>query len=404
MRILQVNKFFSVQGGADTVFFETIKGLRDHGHTVAEFSMRLEGNMPSIYEKYFVSPVSLRANSFVERWRATQRIFSSAEVAAKLTQLVKDARPEVAHIHNAYRELSASTFLTLKKLGVPTVLTVHDMFPLVPNHNFLLGETMGEKKLGNKLLNCVRYQCVNNSWGASVVGALEGQYYRSRGIWQYLDRFICPSEFMKNKLLEYGFPVEKLRVVMNPCELPKNITPLGNKIIFFGRLHVEKGIRVFMRAVKDLTEYPVVVAGDGPEARWVDQFIRDNHLAHVERRGWVEGKLREKLLVEARAVVSPSIFYDLCSLTILEALAHGRLVVASYRGGNPELVIDGKTGWLANPEDPNDLTRAIRKAMTAPEEQAKRIIVAGESLVRQNHNLGHYLAKIEAIYSEVKKV
>ncbi|MBI5728965.1 MAG: glycosyltransferase family 4 protein [Candidatus Magasanikbacteria bacterium] len=404
MKILQINKNFSVQGGSDTVFFETINGLRQRGHTVAEFSLRRPGNMPSAYEKYFVSPVSLRATSFVERWRATRRMFSSSEVVANLTQLVKDIRPDVAHIHNAYRELSASTFLTLKNLGVPTALTVHDMFPLVPNHNFLLGETMAEKKLGNSLLNCVRYRCVNNSFSASVVGALEARYYRSHGIWQAINHFICPSEFMKNKLLEYGFPSEKLSVVLNPCELPKNISPPGNKIVFLGRLHVEKGIRVFMRAIKDLREYQVVVAGDGPEAPWVDKFISKNNLTHVERRGWVDERSREKLLAEARVVVSPSIFYDLCSLTILEALAHGRLVVASDRGGNPELVQNGKTGFLARPEDPRDLARAIQEAMEAPQGQVDYIVATGRELVRKNHNLAQYLAKIEAVYKEVKKI
>ncbi|KKW34338.1 MAG: group 1 glycosyl transferase [Parcubacteria group bacterium GW2011_GWA2_53_21] len=404
MRILQINKFFSVQGGSDTVFFETIEGLRGRGHTVVEFSMRREGDRPSAYEKYFVSPVSLRAGSLAERWRAARRIFSSSEVTAKLTQLVKDTRPDAAHVHNAYRELSASTFLTLKKLGVPIVHTVHDMFPLCPNHSFILGETLAEAKL-NRLYKCVINKCVNGSFTQSLAGAAEAYYYRARGIWKKVDRFIAPSEFMKDKLIQYGFPAERIRKIMYPAAtVLKNIPPLGDKIVYLSRLHVERGIRVFMRAVKDLKQYRVVVAGDGPEAAWVDQFIKDNRLTHVERRGWVSGAGKEAALAEARAVVVPAIFYDLCSLTILEALALGRLVVASDRGGNPELVIDGKTGWLARPEDPADLARAIQEAMTAPQNQVESMVAAGRDLVRKNHDLGRYLDNVEAVYAEVKMV
>lgn len=403
MRILQINKFFSIHGGSDTVFFETINGLRERGEEIVEFSMRAPGNLPSTYEKYFVSPVSLRAASLSERWQAMRRLFSSAEVARQLTRLVHDTHPDLAHLHNAYRELSASTFLTLRKLGLPIVLTVHDMFPLVPNHNFLLGETMAEKKLGRSLFNCVRYCCVNNSLSASIVGALEARHYRSHKIWQHIDRFICPSEFMKNKLLEYGFPEEKLRVVLNPCTLPKKILPLGRAIVFLGRLHVEKGIRVFMRAVKDLKNYPVIVAGDGPDRAWVERFIKDNQLTHVTLYGWADEVSKEKLLAAARVVVSPAIFYDLCSLTILEAQACGRLVVASDRGGNPELVANGRTGWLAQPEDPSDLARTIQEAMEAPESQVSQIVTAEREQVAKKHNLDDYLAKIEAIYKELRK-
>lgn len=404
MRILQINKFFSVQGGADTVFFETIKGLRARGHTVAEFSMRRPGNMPSDYEKYFASPVSLRAGTLAERSRAARRIFSSSEVASKLTQLVKDVRPDVAHIHNSYRELSASVFLTLKKLGVPIVHTVHDMFPMCPNHSFILGETLAEARL-NRPYKCLANKCINDSWAQSLVGALEAYYYRARGIWKSVDRFIAPSEFMRNKLIEYGFPAEKIRKIMYPSSsAPAIPPPLGNKIVYLSRLHVERGIRVFMRAVKDLRQYQVVVAGGGPEELWVDRFIKDNNLTHVERRGWVSGALKEAALSEARVAVAPAIFYDLCSLTVLEALARGRLVVASNRGGNPELVINGKTGWLARPEDPADLARAILEAMEAPQRVVEYLAASGRDLVAKNHDLGQYLAKVEAVYKEVIEV
>ena len=166
MKILQINKFFYNRGGAEKIYFETIAGLRQHGIEVAEFSMQENKNFASSYSKYFISPLpelKSRMNIGVQ-WKVFKHLFKSREVETKLSALVKDFQPNVAHMHNAYHHLSASSFLTLKKLKVPMVLTVHDVFPLCPNHSLLHGETLAENLFKNKLYNCTRYKCIDNKF------------------------------------------------------------------------------------------------------------------------------------------------------------------------------------------------------------------------------------------------
>jgi len=402
MRILQINKFFYRRGGAETVFFDTIQGLRKLGHEVAEFSMSDPKNLPSDYSAYFISrlPELLLAHDPASAWKIFKHLFYSKEVERKLKALILAAEPEVAQLHNVYHHLSASTFLILKKMRVPMILTAHDVFPLCPNHSLLYGETMGEKYFKNKLYNCIRYKCVNNQLLPSVAGTLEAYYYRWRKIWDMIDLFICPSRFMKDKMVEYGFPEKKMRLIANPYQSPEIIPPLGKQIVYLGRLHYEKGIKIFMAAARQLRDYDITVVGAGPEEKWVDEYIRRNNLSKVRRLGWVGGIEWKNVFAGARVVVVPSVFYENCSLSILEALSYGRIVVATNRGGNPELVIDGLTGFLARPEDPFDLARVIKQAMDLPAAEAEQMIRQGRNLVAKNHNPEQYFEKLLNVYKE----
>ncbi len=403
MRILQINKNYYVRGGADQIFFDSITGLQARGHEVSVFSTHNEKNLSNAYEKYFVPGVpSLKKQEWIsEKLAIIRRMFHSSLVEARLSALILDTKPEVAHIHNAYRELSASTFLTLKKLGVPTVMTVHDMFPLCPNHSFMLGDGLAEEKL-NKPYKCLLHRCINNSFQQSLAGVAEAYYYRYKKIWQHIDRFICPSEFIQRKLIEYGFPAEKMRVVYNAVKTPASIPPLGTKVVFLGRLHVEKGIRIFMAAAKELPEASIIVAGSGPEEAWVKKYIIDNNLKNVELRGFVSGTEWEKTMAEAKVVVVPAIFYENCSAAILEALSLKRLVVASNRGGNPELIIDGQSGFLAEPENPDDVAQAIKKALALKGSGVEAMQGAGNDILKK-HTMEGYISALEKVYQEVKK-
>lgn len=402
MRILQINKFFYRRGGAEVVFFDTINGLRARGHEVSEFSMTHPKNLPSDYSAYFASeiPELLGNQDLRTKWKIFSRLFCSREIEKKLGTLVMASEPEVAHMHNIYHHLSASTFTRLYKLKVPTVLTVHDVFPLCPNHSLLYGERLAEDLFKNKLYNCVRYKCINNKFLPSLAGTLEAYYYKYKKIWDRIDLYICPSQFMADKLVEYGFPTNKMRVLRNPFDAQTVVPPLGNKVVYLGRVHYEKGIKLFMEAAKELRDYKLMVVGSGPEDNWVQEFTRKNILSNVERIAWVGGEDWQRVVREAKVIVVPSLFYENCSLAILEALSYGRIVVTVDRGGNPELIKNGISGFLAKPEDSKDLARAIRQAMQTTEAESASIIEKGIETLKNNHRSEDYFKGLEEIYQQ----
>ena len=403
MRILQINKFFYRRGGAETVFFQTVNGLRERGHEVSEFSMVHPSNLPSDYSAYFASglPELLGKQDPATAWKIFKRLFRSPEIEQKLGALVMAVEPEVAHLHNVYHHLSASTFTKLYELKIPTVLTVHDVFPLCPNHSLLKGETLCENCYKNKPYNCIRYRCINKKLLPSIVGTLETYYYQLKKIWKHIDLYICPSQFMADKMVEFGFPPEKMRVAPNPFKPQAVIPPLGNKIVYLGRIHYEKGIKILLEAAKELRDYKVLIAGNGPEDDWVAEFARKNILSNVERVGWVGGDSWQKTMLEAKVIVVPSLFYENCSMGILEAFSYGRIVVSVDRGGNPELIKDGINGFLCKPEDPSDLARVIKRAMNTSDAEAAVISANAVKTLEQNHRPEDYFDRLESIYAEV---
>ena len=196
MRILQAHKFFYRRGGAEVVFFDTIKGLRSRGNEVTEFSMQNANNHISDYSGYFVNDVGdLRGeHDFISSVKKFKHFLHSSEVEKKLSALLTETEPEVAHLHNVYHHLSASTFITLKKKNIPIVLTVHDVQPMCPNHRMIRGvdNKLCEACFTHNYYNCVHYKCISESFGANAAGTLESYYYWLRGIWKMVDRFICP--------------------------------------------------------------------------------------------------------------------------------------------------------------------------------------------------------------------
>jgi glycosyltransferase involved in cell wall biosynthesis len=406
MNILQINKFFYPRGGVEVVFFETIAGLRARGHQVAEFSTQHPKNLPSVYHKYFASelPELLGTQSPLKKLQTFLHLLHSSEVESKLTRLIKTEQPQVAHLHSVYHHLSASTFTTLRKLKIPTIVTLHDFFPLSPSRNFLVGETINEPAY-KKPFACVRSGCINNTFSYSLAGDLEAYYYRFRHIWKNINLFICPSQFMADKMVEWGYPREKMRVILNPFQPPASIPdlPLGNKVLFLGRIHYEKGIKQLLEAARLLPNIPFLLVGTGPDENWVKTFIKENNLKNVEHRGYAPHGSAEYFTAirEAKVMVTPSLFYENCSIAILETLYYERIAVATDRGGNPEMIQNGKTGFLAKPEDSQSLAQILQYAMETSTKEAKSITAAGKKLVIQNYSLERYLDQLEAVYREV---
>ncbi len=407
MRILEINKFFYPRGGVEVVFFDTIRGLRERGHQVAEFSMHHPKNLPSPYEFYFASelPELLGSQSFATKIRMFKRFLHSPEIEHKITDLVEKARPDIAHIHGAYRHLSASTFTTLRRLKIPIVVTLHDFYPLSPSRNFIIGETLNEAAY-KKLFSCTRARCVDNAFLPSLAGDLEAYYYRLRRIWQHVDRFICPSQFMADKMVEWGFPREKMVIIHNPFtplpQTPKDL-PLGDSVLYLGRLHPEKGIKFLLEAAARLLNTKFILVGSGPMEGWITDFITSHKLTNVELWGHVaHGSERYfEAIRRAKVMVTPSLFYENCSMTILETLSYRRLAVVTNRGGNPEMVADGHTGFLAKPEDAEDLTRVLDKTMALPDAEAAAITSRGHDLVARAYNSTQHLDAVENLFREL---
>ena len=181
-----------------------------------------------------------------------------------------------------------------------------------------------------------------------------------------IDLYICPSKFLESKLL-LGNPkvyTGKTKVMCNYAKIPdlSDIEKDGaiNKkdyILYAGRLSKEKGVEVLAETAKLMPDIKFVVAGDGP-----DKCILEN-IPNVELKGFVSGNDFFRLIAEAKLEVVPSICYENCPISILEAQALGTPVVTAGVGGMAELVEDDVTGIHVHPMTGENLAKAVSKLL-----------------------------------------
>lgn len=137
-------------------------------------------------------------------------------------------------------------------------------------------------------------------------------------------------------------------------------------VIFVGRLDKEKGIEYLLRAAKDILA-EIYILGGGDYKKDLQSIVKDLQLKNVHFLGYF-GKEYVKELREfyyrADVVVVPSTVKEAVGMVILEAMAAKTPVVASNIGGIPNIVKDGKTGFLVRPRSPKEIAEKVNKILS----------------------------------------
>lgn len=136
------------------------------------------------------------------------------------------------------------------------------------------------------------------------------------------------------------------------------------KLLFLGRICIDKGIRELLGAVLMLRRtYPDLHLYLG--GIWEEEELKREILRYPETitfLGWVAGEEKTKILQECDLFVLPT-YYEGQPVSVLEAMAAGCVVIASSVGGIPQMIEDGKTGMLILPKNQQALEEAIEKAL-----------------------------------------
>lgn len=370
MRILLINKFYFPKGGADLHVLQLQKILENHGHEVVVFSMTHPQNWPSPYAKYFVSQTDfshVRLNW--QGLRAAGRMLYSLEAKKKLRQLIADTKPDIAHIHNIYHQLSPSVLSVLRETKIPVVQTLHDYSVISANYKlYAHGKKCWHGHQG-KYYQYMLHRCVKNSLLASIMGTLEMYSLRWHQWYQKTVKlFISPSQFMIDTMKQWNLvevPYKRLpNFITSVADRP---APIGDYYLFVGRLSEEKGVDILLRAVTDIKR-EIRIVGSGPAEAALQKLANELRLTNISFLGQLPPDEVTTQLQHCRALIVPSRWPENCPLVILEALAQGKPVIASRSGGIPEFVIDGQTGWLCEPDSFKDVALALQRAEDATNE------------------------------------
>ncbi len=383
MRILLSNKFYYRRGG-DCIYMLSLEQLlKDYGHEVAMYSMQYPDNLPSEWDTFWPTGMT--------KVDAIVRPFGVQQVKDGFNRLIDDFKPDVVHLNNIHTQLSPVIAEIAHKKGIKVVWTLHDYKLLCPRYDCLQnGETICEECFDNK--NAVlKHSCMKNSKAASIIAYLEAKKWSRERLERSTDVFVCPSQFMADKMSQGGFDKSKLKVLCNFIDVQKCQRDSYDKddyYCFIGRLSHEKGAKTLIEAANQLP-YRLVVIGGGPLMEDLKAIAKSN-IEFVGFKQWDEIK---ELVGKAKFSVIPSEWYENNPLSVIEAKCLGTPVLGARIGGIPELIEEGVTGMTFESRNVDDLKDKIQKMWNATWDCEK---IAHQS--QERYNAEKYYEEIMKIY------
>ena len=403
MRVLLVNKFHYLKGGSEKYYFELGQLLKENGHEVAYFSMKDEKNIATGDKEYFVEPIDLNGGN---KLKALDVIYSRNNYK-KMLEAIDVFKPDIIHLNNFQRQLSASIVKAAYKRKIPMVFTAHDMQAVCPGITMLdNNKNICEKCMRGKYYNCIKKKCNKNSLLKSIIGALEGYYYRFNNIYtKKISCIITPSEFYRKKLIEDGIKHDKIKALHNFINLNdyEIETINGDYALYLGRLSEEKGILNLISAFSNLNVGKLYIAGDGPEKDIINEMIKNKNLEDkIKMLGFLKPDAVKEAIRNSRFVVVPSIWYENCPYSVMETLAIGKPIIGADIAGIPELVKKEYSGLIYKYDDINELASKMLYLFDN-EEIAKQYGKNAKEQAVLEYGKEKYYKNILKIYNDVIK-
>jgi glycosyltransferase involved in cell wall biosynthesis len=337
MTVLILHNRYRQAGGEDAVVDSEIRLLRSQGIKVYECQLTNEIEREGVRERIQLGLSSIWSDS-------------SYYLVKQLCAVI---RPDLAHVHNFWMRLSPSVHLACQESGVATVQTLHNFRLLCPRADLSREGRVCQDCLGKSPWPGVIHRCYRDSLLASGMVARMIIANRTLHTWETrVNAFIALSEHSRSKFIAGGIPEDKIFVKTNFLEdigEPQQPPSSSSTVLFVGRLAPEKGVDVLLRAwsiIRARKPGRLLIVGDGPGRADLEKYAHSLRLdsGDVEFMGARPYKDVLEELVKARAVVLPSLCFENCPRTLLEAFCCGRPAIVSRLGALDEMVrhmVDG---------------------------------------------------------------
>jgi len=384
MKILYLTQFFSfTRGGGEAIFYFLAKELIKRGYKIfiikhkmsSPEKFNLNGNLKIIN----VYPMVKHMGGLPPSTKDNLLYLLNATKAGLNT--VKKYGIDIIHANNFTPIISGS--LIAKKLKIPLIVTIHDVFSI----------------------EGWSYWCFwAKQFGVSPLSAVIGPIFERLTLKAPASVIHTVSERSRKDLVKFGVK-KPIIVIPNGIDLslyPKmEVGEVKPQVIYVGRLVFYKNLKVvidaFKEVLKTIPEAKLLIVGDGPMRKhWENYAIKLNLKNHVKFTGYITHEEKVKLISESCALVFPSLFEGF-GIVILEAFACYKPVIVSNIEPFTEIVTNGYTGFLVDPVNPKEWAEKITELMVN-RLKALKMGLNGRKLVEEKFSIQKIGDEIEKLY------
>jgi colanic acid/amylovoran biosynthesis glycosyltransferase len=250
-------------------------------------------------------------------------------------------------------------------------------------------------------------------WDCSTYLKINGEdVYRE--LFEQNALILCLSEEMKERLVKIGCPPEKIKIHHLGVDVErfradrKKIHSNGTcKLLTVGRMVEKKGVEYAIRAVSKLTEkYPGIhytIIGDGPLRKDLEQLSTDLGVAdHVHFLGAknqtdiIDAMNRSDIFL-APSVTAENGDMEGTPTVLMEAQAMEMLVLSTFHSGIPEVVLDGRSGYLVPERDSDEIANKLALLIERPD-MWNDLRQEGRKHIEEQYNEAILSQKLEEVY------
>jgi glycosyltransferase involved in cell wall biosynthesis len=372
LNVLLLHNRYREPGGEERSVREITSLLRSRGHSVT---------------------VLERTSATAGRGRAARALLAGGQAPEGVARAVAEHAADVVHAHNIHPLFGARALTAARAAGARVVMHLHNYRLVCAIAIDYRDAAVCLRCRGRNTFPGVRLRCRGNLAEAVAYGA--GLARQQRKIVEAVHAFVAPSEFAARRVADQGMIKAPIAVMPNfvADEAFAAAPPAGRgtHALFAGRLVEEKGADTAILAAAR-SRVPLAIAGSGPDTARLEQLARE-HDAPVRFLGRIPPEQMGALRAHAAFVLVPSRWDEPCPYAVIEAMAAGLPVIASDRGGLPEMV--GSENVLPD-RDVERWAEAMRKLWEDDDERERS---AAQALARARELFGE-----ERFYSALMDV
>ncbi len=303
------------------------------------------------------------------------------EVRRQTLRFLPEFQPDLIHAYSGRAVPGVAA--AARRVGRPFVATVNSPY-------LLCATAQGTDGSGRDCLGCRgrnRLRAIMAQWGGPdsygrIPAALywlfshPHMFYLRRSLQRA--RLLLPiSHGVARDLTRLGHPSARIRVVHDVITVPPRVDRVSPSTVGFpstasvlmyaGRLVENKGVQEALRVMPALPGTAMLVIGRGPYESSLRRQAAELGLAdRVRFLGFVPNEALGRYYAAATAVVMAGTFYETLGRMLMEACAHGVPVIGRRVGGIPDVIEDGRNGFLLDGRDPDELRTRIEAILASP--------------------------------------